>query len=53
MLVGVNAGHLKEGLGQNSGLSYFVKSSTIHEILKRHLNAAQSRARLGKLRFRL
>lgn len=33
LLVGVNAGHLNEGPGQHSGLSYFVKSSTIHDIL--------------------
>jgi hypothetical protein len=39
MLVGVNAGHLRERLGQHSGLSYFVKSNIIHEILQPHLLA--------------
>ncbi|MFV5691555.1 S1 family peptidase [Flavobacterium sp. LT1R49] len=34
-LIGVNAGHIPEGNG-HSGISFFYKSTVIHEIIKRH-----------------
>ncbi len=37
LVVGVNAGHLKRGFGEHSGLSYFVRSSVIRRIIEARL----------------